>query len=91
MTEVHGFSEKRVSDNNFGGECAHVEFVAQLEDGDDAMACAELLLLQARTRVHADLAMSLHPGIRRQVELPHPPVKVAEADLEELPDFEEVR
>jgi len=88
LTEIHASFEKRVSDNNYGGECSRIDLIAQLDEGDDPIECVALLMVQARHRVHMDLAQSLSGGVRRAVDMPKPTPEVA-PDLEELP-FDEV-
>jgi hypothetical protein len=92
IAEIRVAYEKRLSDNNDGGECSRVELVGIPEGHEEPTACAQVLLAQARTRVHEDLQTSLIAAIRRQVEPPlgtpmprGPMVTPTEYELEPTP------
>jgi hypothetical protein len=59
---------KQVSDGNYGTEAAEVTLEDSIDSTIDAAQLAEHLLHQARTLVHAELAVSPAQRVRATVE-----------------------
>lgn len=81
ITEIGVTVERRLSDNNYGGEMVSVHLAASLERGDDAMDCAQALVAQARTRAEEGLNQSSNARIRSQAA-PHPTYETVMRQLE---------
>lgn len=67
---AHVVFRKQVSDGNFGSEIAEVSLDLEEDTFSDDDVAA--LLATARRMVHAELAQSPSPGVRRAVEYPRP-------------------
>jgi hypothetical protein len=70
---IHVSFRKQVSDGNYGTEAAECSLEYELSPGQDGMDCAQVLLSQARDRVHAELAHSPSPAVVRALQPPPPP------------------
>jgi hypothetical protein len=74
---------KQVSDGNFGTEAAEVTFEDYAYEPEEQTEIARLLLVEARTAVHAELNHSPSPAVRRTVPVDQPPPpKPTDADPE---------
>jgi hypothetical protein len=65
VTRISVAIEKRANDGDYGSERSQAELSADLEPGDDAIDCLQALMMQARTRIMADLGESPNLRVRR--------------------------
>jgi hypothetical protein len=75
MTEQHIVRvsfRKQLSDGNYGTEAAEVTLEDVVEGDGDGDALAEVLLLQARRLVHAELGRSPSANVRRAIGAKRP-------------------
>jgi len=70
VTAVSVTLEKRVNDSDYGSERTEAHLAADLEATDDPMLVLGALLIEARTRVEADLRHSVNREVRRRMNPP---------------------